>query len=32
MIATSLAMAPATATWGSATMTSDAFMWLNLRR
>src|SRR6185295_7586271 len=32
MIATSLAIAPATATWGSATMTSEAFMSLNLLR
>jgi hypothetical protein len=32
MIATSLAIAPATATWGSGTIASDAFMWLNLLR
>ena len=32
MIATSLAIAPATATWGSATIASEAFMSLNLLR
>jgi hypothetical protein len=30
MIATSLAIAPATATCGSGTIASDAFIWLNL--
>jgi hypothetical protein len=30
MIATSLAIAPATATWGSGTITSEAFIGLNL--